>query len=105
MAMVPHERSLVSKLQDRPFALLGVNVDSSKEELKEAQERQKITWRSFWDDHKRIARKFKVDRYPMLFLIDHNGVIRKIHIGRPDDAELERDIIQLVKEAESSPTA
>ena len=27
MAMIPHERSLVQKLADKPFALIGVNSD------------------------------------------------------------------------------
>jgi hypothetical protein len=103
MAMVPHERSLVTKLQGRPFALLGVNVDPSKEDLKEAQERKKITWRSFWDNRKRIASKFKVRGYPTLLLIDHKGVIRQVILGRPDDVDLEKDIMQLIQEAESSP--
>ena len=102
MAMVPHERSLVEKLQDKPFALLGVNVDPNKEDLKEAQKERNITWRSFWDRPKRIASKFKVRGYPTLFLLNHEGVIRQVYVGRPRDSDLERDIMQVIKEAEES---
>ena len=102
MAMVPHERSLVEKLQDKPFALLGVNVDPSKEDLKEAQKEHNITWRSFWDGPKRIASKFKVRGYPTMFLLNHEGVIRRVYVGRPRDSDLERDIMQVIKEAEVS---
>jgi hypothetical protein len=28
--MIPHERSLVERLKDKPFALLGVNSDVDK---------------------------------------------------------------------------
>ena len=100
--MVPHERSLVEKLQGRPFALLGVNIDPSKEDLKEAQKAHNITWRSFWDGPKRIKSKFKVRGFPTLFLLDHRGIIRQIYEGRPDDVDLERDIMQLINEAEES---
>ena len=102
MAMVPHERSLVEKLQGRPFALLGVNVDPSKEDLKDAQEQHHITWRSFWDGSRRIKSKFKVSAFPTLFLLNHEGVIRQVYEGRPSDSVLERDIMQVIKEAEES---
>ena len=46
--MYPHERSLVERLQDKPFALIGVNSDIDKKELKKRMEKEKITWRSFW---------------------------------------------------------
>ena len=47
--MYPHERSLVKKMVDKPFALLGVNSDKDLEELKPVLEEEKITWRSFWN--------------------------------------------------------
>ena len=49
MAMVPHERSLVKRLEGKPFALVGVNRDASREILKKCEEKRKITWRSFFD--------------------------------------------------------
>ena len=49
MAMYPHERSLVKRLEGKPFALIGVNSDQDKEQLKKAMEENKITWRSFWN--------------------------------------------------------
>src|SRR5262245_40319291 len=36
MAMVPHERSLVREMKDRPFVLLGVSGDHNLEDLKAA---------------------------------------------------------------------
>lgn len=102
MAMVPHERSLVEKLQGKPFALLGVNVDDSKEDLRDAQERHNITWRSFWDGPRRIKSKLKVRVFPTLFLLNHEGVIRQVYEGRPRDSDLEHDIMQVIKEAEES---
>ena len=46
--MYPHERSLVKKMQNKPFALVGVNSDTDREQLKEVLKKENITWRSFW---------------------------------------------------------
>jgi len=47
--MYPHERSLVKKLEGKPFALIGINSDKDRDELKKVLEEEKITWRSFWN--------------------------------------------------------
>ena len=51
MAMVPHERELVARLEGKPFVLLGVNSDESKdrEKAKEATDAKRMTWPSWWD--------------------------------------------------------
>jgi hypothetical protein len=47
--MYPHGRSLVKRLEGKPFALLGVNSDRDKQQLKEVLQKEEITWRSWWD--------------------------------------------------------
>jgi hypothetical protein len=47
--MYPHERSLVKRLADKPFALVGVNSDPDLEKLKPVLQKEEITWRSFWN--------------------------------------------------------
>src|SRR5262249_37778092 len=51
MAMVPHERELVGRLQGRPFALLGVNSDEAgdREKARKAVREKQMTWPSWWD--------------------------------------------------------
>ncbi len=46
--MYPHERSLVARLADEPFTILGVNSDSA-ERYRTAIADNNITWPSFWD--------------------------------------------------------
>ena len=46
--MYPHERSLVKRLEGKPFALLGVNSDT-KDRVRQAMKKENITWRSWWD--------------------------------------------------------
>lgn len=77
--MYPHERSLVKRLKDEPFALLGVNSDDSREKLKAARERENITWRSFWNGggtEGPIAARWGVTGWPTIYVLDHKGVIR-----------------------------
>ncbi len=76
--MYPHERSLVERLKDKPFALLGINSDS-KERVKAAIEKENITWRSWWDGGSTggpIATAWGVRGWPTIYVLDHNGVIR-----------------------------
>ena len=64
--MYPHERSLVERMKDKPFALIGINSDP-KEKLLEAIKREKMTWRSFWDGGSTggpIATKWNVRGWP-----------------------------------------
>ena len=76
--MYPHERSLVARLKDAPFALIGVNSDPI-EKVKSALERENITWRSFWDGGDTqgpIATKWNVRGWPTIYVLDHTGKIR-----------------------------
>ena len=47
--MYPHERSLVKKLKDKPFALIGVNSDRDRDTIKQVCKDKNISWRSFWN--------------------------------------------------------
>lgn len=102
--MYPHERSLVKRLADKPFALIGVNSDSDLNELKEVLDKEQITWRSFQNQKGAdgvISETWGVTGWPTLFVIDHKGVIRHKWIGSPGNKDLDKAIEELVKEAES----
>jgi peroxiredoxin len=101
--MYPHERSLVQKMEDKPFALVGINSDDSKEELKKAIEKEKMTWRSWYDGGSTngpIATQWNVRGWPTLYAIDHKGVIRHKWVGSPGGEILDQELEKLVKEAE-----
>lgn len=80
MAMFPHERSLVKRLEGKPFALLGINSDTDREQLKKKNEEQQITWRSFWNGPQGtsgpISTAWNVHSWPTIYVLDHKGVIR-----------------------------
>jgi hypothetical protein len=74
--MYPHERSLVKKLADKPFALLGINSDSDRDRVKERIKEEKMTWRSWWDGGSTdgpIASSWNVHGWPTLYILDPEG--------------------------------
>jgi hypothetical protein len=78
--MYPHERSLVKRLEGKPFALLGINSDRDREQLKkEVLPKENITWRSFWNGGSTdgpISRAWNVHGWPTIYVLDAKGVIR-----------------------------
>ena len=77
--MYPHERSLVKRLAGKPFALLGINSDRDREQLKKTVRKERITWRSWWDDGRidgPIQTKWQVKQRPAIYVLDAKGVIR-----------------------------
>jgi hypothetical protein len=99
--MYPHERSLVKRLADKPFALLGVNSDINKEELKKAMEKEEITWRSFWNGPEGtngpISKKWNVHGWPTIYVLDQKGVIRYKNVR---GEKMDEAVDKLLKEQE-----
>lgn len=77
--MYPHERSLVKKWQDRPFALIGVNSDSLERARKAVIENE-LNWRSFQNDPEgaktKISDTWSVRGWPTIVILDQNFRIR-----------------------------
>jgi hypothetical protein len=103
--MFPHERSLVKRLEGKPFVLIGVNSDKgTDEEIKKKNEDAQITWRSFKNDrgaNGSISDAFAVQGWPTIYVIDHKGVIRGKWLGNPGNEVLDKSIDELVKNAEN----
>ena len=82
--MIPHERSLVERLKDKPFALLGVNSDADKVYYESEKAQNGVSWRSFWNGPKGtqgpISGKWNVRGWPTIYVVDHKGVIRFMNV-------------------------
>jgi hypothetical protein len=76
--MYPHERSLVKRMQGKPFQLVGVNSDTDKAHLKQRMAEEHITWPSWFDGSTSgpIASQWNVHSWPTVYVIDSKGVIR-----------------------------
>lgn len=100
--MYRHERSLVKKLAGKDFALLGVNSDRDRADLQDIIDKEKITWRAWWDGGSTqgpIAKQWNVQSWPTIYVLDHQGVIRYKDLR---DAELEKAVEMLIKELEDA---
>jgi len=92
----------VTKLQGKPFALIGVNGNRyDPPKLKQATEKNNLNWRSFADDAERITAAWNNPGTPGYYVIDHKGIIRhKWMGGTPGPKELEANIEKWIAEAE-----
>ncbi len=100
-AMYPYERELTQRYRNRKFALIGVNSDPRKR-CRSAQEKSKLTWRSFWDGGSvggPIAQLYQVEDWPRIIIIDSNGVIRMNARGVDEDY-VSNLLDRLIQEAE-----
>src|SRR5262245_53076508 len=102
--MFPRERSLVAKMKDEPFALVGVHSDTDYEKKKKKEfVDEKITWRSFSCGEKgtsgTIPTEWGVRGWPSIFLIDAQGKLRQKWVGSPGEETLDKAIEELVAEA------
>ena len=98
--MYPHERSLVERLADEPFALLGINSDGDREKLKEVLVEKDLTWRSWYDGSTGgpIAKQWNVSGWPTIYVLDDLGRIRYKNVrGEAMDKAIET----LLEEAKS----
>ena len=99
--MYPHERSLVKRLEGKPFALLGVNSDP-KDRLRQAMKKENITWRSWWDGGNTggpIAKAWNVSGWPTIYVLDAKGVIRYKNIR---EKEMDKAVDKLLEELEET---
>jgi thiol-disulfide isomerase/thioredoxin len=102
MAMVPHERELVKRMEGRPFALLGVNSDEAndREKARKATREKQMTWPSWWDGGVRgaIQTAYDINHWPTVYVLDSQGNIRYFDVRGKD---LDRAVDTLLAEMES----
>ena len=102
--MYPHERSLVQRLANQPFALLGVNCDGEGRAAIPKIQEANINWR-YWIDtpQNSIVTRWEVSGYPTVVLIDQKGIVRYRYEGAPSAEELDHHIDQLLAEKTQLP--
>ena len=100
--MIPHERSLVHRLETKSFVLLGIDSDP-KPAYRSGIKKAGITWTSWWDGGTTsgpIASRWNVHSWPTIYLLDAKGVIRYRDV---QDEALDADVDALLKETASAP--
>jgi len=99
--MIPHERSLVEKYKNEPFAIVGINSDPDLEKLKPVREKENISWRSFWNGPEGtsgpISTAWNVHGWPTLYILDGKGTIRYKSVGANEEA-IDKTLEELLAE-------
>jgi thiol-disulfide isomerase/thioredoxin len=76
-AMIPHEREMVERLKDRPFALVSISADDKKETLTDFLAKEKMPWTHWWNGKDGgIIEDWDVTYFPTIYVLDAKGVIR-----------------------------
>lgn len=93
-------------MQDKPFALVGVNINCYEPaQLKDVMNREQLSFRSFTDAAGTdglgvIGSAWNLTGTPTIFVLDHKGVIRFRWRGITDENVIYEVLNKLLKEAE-----
>ena len=117
--MLPHEKELVERLKDKPFALLGINSDEPPKADKtlsfdqklertrvyvktEVLDKNGLTWRQAIDcgTSGPLATRWNIHGWPSLFVIDASNKIR--YVGWDGDA-MDKMVEQCMGEVQAKP--
>ena len=90
----------MTKLKDKPFALVGVNVnDRESKNLKETMATEKMNWRSF-AFQEAIVTNWNPST-PSYYVLDSKGVIRHKWMGAPGEKAIDTALENLIHETET----
>jgi len=100
--MIPHERKMVKKHKDKPFALISVSADEEKGTLKKFLEENDMPWVHWWDGQEgNIVKGWNVQGLPTIYVLDTKGVIRYKFVGAVTD-ELDEAVDKLLAEVKDA---
>jgi thiol-disulfide isomerase/thioredoxin len=99
-AMIPHEREMVGRLKDKPFALISVSCDEQKDTLTKFLDKTPMPWTHWWvGTNSALAKALNIRFYPTIYVLDAKGVIRHKNIR---GEKLETAVEALLREMEKS---
>ena len=99
--MIPHEKALVQRLQDEPFALFGINSDD-RDTYHAKRAEMGVTWPSVNNESVQpsISTSWGVLGWPTIYILDHKGVIRfKDLRGEEMDAAVDQLLAEMRADA------
>jgi len=100
-AEIPHGKSLVEKFQGKPFALIGISADESRDELRQFLADRPLPWVNISDPANRLNSLWKIKALPTFVLIGADGKIVERWIGGGRSASIERAVEKAVAAAEA----
>jgi peroxiredoxin len=95
----PYDRFLLNLYATWPFAMLGVDGSDSAAHAREAQNRQGLPYRAWWDGRSGpggrgpIAAEWNVLGWPTTYVIDGQGIIRFVDLRAEDLLKAVRQLL------------
>jgi len=97
-ALVPHTKSLHEQYKDKGLTIIGVHTPSAADQAPAYVEEQGIEYIVGFDMESAIIDAYKVDSYPDIYLIDHEGNLRFADVSNSDTANIDNAVVQLLDE-------
>lgn len=99
--MLPHEKTLVKRLESEPFALLGINSDGPADEVRKMLVSEGISWRQAIDEDTSgpLATAWNVSSWPTIYILDAEGRIRYRDLR---DQPMEDAVMKLLAELKAA---
>ena len=103
----PYQRFLEELYADWPFAIVGVNSDSSPEAARAARAKRGLSYPTWWEARGTggtrgpIASAYNLYGWPTIYVLDAEGVIRFVDVR---DEDLLKAVRQLLEETQRSST-
>ncbi len=89
----PKMKALYDAYHDRGLEIIGINLDLSREQALAFIEHFELPWPQYWDGKgydSELAKLFRVQAIPTLYLIDQEGVIRGKWLGLAEEEVKEK---------------
>ena len=94
---VPELKRVYNKYHDQGFEIVGINLDTQRQQFEGFLRAQRISWPQYFDGKgwvSPLVRKYGVVAVPTMFLVDKKGVLRSMDVhGR-----LEGEVARLLAE-------
>ncbi len=91
---MPHLRALVQRMQNRPFALIGVNSYDEADAYNKGVEEFGLDWPTiFQGGSTPVADLYRVQVYPTIFVLDENGKIQALRLSGQQLADKVEELV------------
>ena len=101
---LPHVQKWYETYKDQGFTVIGVHspefeAEKVPENVEKAVEFRKLTYPVAMDNEMKTWRAYKNNYWPAQYLVDKQGMVRRVHFGEGEYAEAEQAIRMLLAES------
>lgn len=93
----PHYQALIEELDG--LSVIGISVDDEPDAIASFAKETGVSFPLAWDRNKEVVKKYEPQSMPTSFLIDQNGIVRRIYEGyhAGDEKRVEADVKHLLE--------